>query len=131
MADTVQSSLETFISRVSNGKGTDGEVAILPQVLDFYGAHFSEGAALAGNTGVEDDDSFPHGEELVTAEMAAAYLGLNATHKFPSKAVIRLANEGQIHAPVRVGSKSPRWQAAWIREYKARLFEAARERGNY
>lgn len=69
------------------------------------------------------DDGFPHGEVLVTAEMAATFLGLNATHKFPNKAVLRLANEGKLRAPVRVGDKSPRWQAEWIREYKKRLIE--------
>ena len=117
---TVQDSLETFISRVSNGKGTDGEVAILPQVLDFYGEHF--GSAKNAET---EEDNFPHGDTLVTAEMAATFLGLNATHKFPNKAVLRLANEGVIHAPVRVGDKSPRWQAQWIREYKERLLAEA------
>ena len=122
---SIRDSLKTFIARVSNGKGTDGEVAILPQVLDFYGTHFSTpepARAAAGNEAVPDD-GFPHGEVLVTAEMAATFLGLNATHKFPNKAVLRLANEGRLHAPVRVGDKSPRWQAQWIRDYKARLLE--------
>ena len=70
------------------------------------------------------DDGFPHGDELVSAAMAAEFLGLNATHKFPNRAVLRLANEGQIHAPVYVGNKSPRWRAEWIREYKRRLMES-------
>lgn len=122
---SIRDSLKTFIARVSNGKGTDGEVAILPQVLDFYGAHFStpEPARAAAGGEAVPDDGFPHGEVLVTAEMAATFLGLNATHKFPNKAVLRLANEGRLHAPVRVGDKSPRWQAQWIRDYKARLLE--------
>ena len=122
---SIRDSLKTFIARVSNGKGTDGEVAILPQVLDFYGEHFStpEPARAAVGNEAAPDDGFPHGEVLVTAEMAATFLGLNATHKFPNKAVLRLANEGRLHAPVRVGDKSPRWQAQWIRDYKARLLE--------
>lgn len=123
---SVRDSLKTFISRVSNGKGTDGEVAILPQVLDFYGTHFSTpepAHAAAGNDTAPDDGFFPHGEVLVNAAQAAEFLGLNATHKFPNKAVLRLANEGRLHAPVRVGDKSPRWQAQWIRDYKARLLE--------
>lgn len=126
MADvSIESSLRTFISRVANGKGTDAEVSILPNVLDFYGTHFTpeQVSVPIGNEGVPDD-GFPHGDELVSAAMAAEFLGLNATHKFPNRAVLRLANEGQIHAPVYVGNKSPRWRAEWIREYKRRLMES-------
>ncbi len=122
---SIRDSLKAFISRVSNGRGTDGEVAILPQVLDFYGLHFSAptSAPAAAADEAATDDGFPQGEELVNAAMAAEFLGLNSTHKFPNKAVLRLANEGRLHAPVRVGDKSPRWQAQWIREYKTRLME--------
>ena len=123
MADvSIESSLRTFISRVANGKGTDAEVSILPNVLDFYGAHFTPAQVSAGGEAAPDD-GFPYGDELVSAAMAAEFLGLNATHKFPNKAVLRLANEGRLHAPVRVGDKSPRWQAQWIRDYKKRLLE--------
>lgn len=126
MADvSIESSLRTFISRVANGKGTDGEVAILPQVLDFYGTHFStpEPAHAAAGNEAAPDDGFPQGDVLVNAWQAAEFLGLCATHKYPNKAVLRLANEGRLHAPVYVGDKSPRWQAQWIREYKKRLLE--------
>lgn len=122
---SIRDSLKTFISRVSNGKGTDGEVAILPQVLDFYGAHFGapEPARAAAGNEAAPDDGFPHGDVLVNAWQSAEFLGLCATHKYPNKAVLRLANEGRLHAPVYVGDKSPRWQAQWIREYKKRLLE--------
>lgn len=116
----VKTSLEAFVSRVAAGRGSENEVAVLPQVLAFYKENYlKEDAAGAGA------DGFPEGEELVTAAMAAQFLGFGSTHRFPNRAVLRLSNEGLLHAPVRVGDRSPRWQARWIREYKEKLLADA------
>lgn len=104
VSQPIKTSLEVFVSRMASGRGSDGEVAVLPQVLAFYKDNYLEKEDVSG----AGADGFPLGQEFVTMEMAARFLGLGTTHRYPNKAVLRLSNKGRLHAPVRVGDRSPR-----------------------
>lgn len=118
----VKEMLELFIERVCTGKGTQADIGALPSVLSFYGTYYAAEGADRQQGPTEPADTFPTGDTLVNAAQAAEYLGFTTlTHKRPASAVLRLAAEGKLHEPVRVGDRTQRWKAQWIRGYKESL----------
>lgn len=115
--------MERFLTRVSDGRGTDKEIEVFPDVLRIY-AEVTDGGTgeepSVPSPAREEADGFPAGETLVDGDEAAKFLGFDR-NKFPRKAVLRLSSEGKIPAPIRSGTKTFRWKASWIRNYRARL----------
>ena len=121
----VRESLELFISRIAKGNGSDGEVTVFPSVVALYREMFDGGVEESAPL---DAGGFPAGDSLVCAKEAAAFLGFTRTNKFPEKAVIRLSNEGKLPQAIKVGDKTLRWKACWIRDFK-RSLEVGAENG--
>lgn len=120
----VKEMLELLIERVCTGNGSQADVGALPSVLEYYGTHFGDNEDGNAATEQEPDDKFPTGDILVNAAQAAEYLGFTPlTHKRPASAVLRLSAEKKLHAPVRIGDRTQRWKASWIRDYKQGLME--------
>lgn len=123
---SVKAALEAFISRVGNGAARDSEINVFPQVLQFYGELNGLPDTATSATGAVNDeicgvkDFPPRGAGmLVSGLAAAAFLGFTkGTHKRPDRAVKRLADEGKILPPKRIGDRALRYNSDDIWRYR-------------
>ena len=132
--DGISVALEHFIGRVAEGRGSDEEVRIFPQVLQLFfdyamsprvKADPKTALSLVPPAVVEENETEfpPRGSgRLVDGLTAALFLGFSKEkHKRPEKAVKRLADEGKLPQPTRVGTRTYRWNSNDIWELRDRI----------
>lgn len=123
----VRTSVEEFLLRVGNGLSEPSEVAVYPDVLKTY-LSYAEEEEIVPQINTTSSSFPPRGAgQLVSGAVAAEFLGYTTkTHKRPSVAVIRLANEKKLPEPVRYGDKTLRWNSDDIWAYRDLVEEDAR-----
>jgi predicted DNA-binding transcriptional regulator AlpA len=124
----VGTTLEVWIKRVTSGKGTPEEIAILPEVLKIYAQDYAERIDIIRPGSII---RFPsRGScQFIDGQTAANFLGFK-DNKRPEKAIKRLSDEGKLPQPVRHGDKTLRWNSDDIWKYRDEVIADAQRRAN-